>query len=193
MTLAPSRHDTAQAALSAKLDDPAVVESLLSLLDHADLLAIIVAGLDGFVARSEVIGDSVIDSVAELRTVLSENTALADSGVDVKALVEAGVSLAAVLPEAAPGMVAAVRSGALDTLFASGVLGPEAIGQVAVVAAGLVQGGRDFAARPVEVGGPVSVLRLLKDPDVNRTISYFATVARAIGRELATTSSTRQQ
>ena len=193
MTLAPTRHDTAHAALGAKLDDPAVVDSLLTLLDHADLLAILVAGLDGFVARSEVIGDSVIDSVAELRAVLSENTALADSGVDVKALADAGASIAAVLPEAAPGIVAAVRSGALDTLFTSGALGPEAVAQVAVLAGGLVAGSREFASAPIAVGGPVSLLRLLKDPDINRTISYFATVARAIGRELATSSSTRQQ
>ena len=58
------------------------------------------------------------------------------------------------------------------------------VASIRVLARGLVQGGEDAATRPVEVNGPLSLLKLLKDPDVNRAISYFATVARAIGREL---------
>ena len=184
MTLAPSREEAAQAQLSARLNDPVVATALTSLLDRAELLAVLLEGLDGLVARSEVIGDNLAGSFTELRTTVQSNEAFADSGVDLQALADAGVSLAAVLPKAAPGMVAAVESGAIDKLFASGVIGPEAVDQVAIVANGLVRGSSAFASQPVEIGGALSLLRLLKDPDINRALSYFATVAKAIGQEI---------
>ncbi|MEZ5096868.1 MAG: DUF1641 domain-containing protein [Nocardioides sp.] len=34
----------------------------------------------------------------------------------------------------------------------------------------------------------MSLLRLLKDPEINRALSFFATVAKAVGRELGKTS-----
>ncbi|MGD9960694.1 DUF1641 domain-containing protein [Nocardioides sp.] len=193
MTLAPSREEAAQAQLSARLNDPAVAGALTSLLDHAELLAVLVEGLDGFVARTEVIGDNLAGSFSELRTTVQSNEAFADSGVDLQALADAGVSLAAVLPKAAPGMVAAVESGAIDKLFASGVIGPAAVDQVAILANGLVSGSDRFAQDPVQIGGPLSLLKLLKDPDINRAISYFATVAKAIGAEIAAAQPTSQK
>jgi len=184
MTLTPTREEAAQAALSARLNDPAVADALASLLDRAELLAVLVEGLDQFISRSEVIGDNLLGGISELRTAVASNTALKDSGVDLKALAEAGASLAAVLPQAAPGMVAAVETGAIDKLFASGVVGPEAVDQVAILAQGLVGGSRAFVTDPVEIGGPLSLLRLLKDPDINRALSFFATVARSVGQEI---------
>lgn len=185
MTLTPTREEAARAALSARLNDPAVAGALTSLLDRAELLAVLVEGLDQFISRSEVIGDNLLGGISELRTTVASNTALKDSGVDLKSLAEAGASLAAVLPKAAPGMVAAVETGAIDKLFASGVVGPEAVDQVAILAQGLVGGSRAFAADPVEIGGALSLLRLLKDPDINRALSFFATVARSIGQEIS--------
>lgn len=188
MTLTPTRDDTSESVrtpLEQRLQDPAVAGALISLLDHADLIALLVEGLDQFVERSEVIGDNLISGVSELRTAIGNTSALADSGVDLGALAHAGASLAAVLPKATPGLVAAIESGAIDKLFASGVVGPEAVDQVALLAKGLVGGGRAFRTRPVEVGGVLSVLKLLKDPDINRAISFFATVAQSIGREIA--------
>lgn len=184
MTLSPDRED-AHAALNARLTDPRVANSLASLLDHADLIAVLVEGLDQFVARSEIIGDSLLAGITELRSTLENNPALKDSGVDLQAVTDAGVSLAAVLPQAAPGMVRAVESGAIDRLLASDLVSPEAVGQVEILARGFARGQEQFDHRPVEIGGPLSLLRLLKDPDVNRAISYFATVAKAVGQELS--------
>ncbi len=184
MTLAPSRDEAVQAQLSQRLNDPVVAAALTSLLDRAELLAVLLQGLDEMVARSEVIGDNLAGSFNELRTTVQSNKALADSGVDLQALVEAATSLAAVLPRAAPGMVAAVETGAIDKLFASGVISTEAVDQVAVVATGLVRGSSAFATQPVHVGGALSLMRMLKDPDISRALSYFATVAKAIGQEL---------
>lgn len=185
MTLTPTRESAGQAAISARLEEPAVAAALLSLLDHAELVAVLLEGVDGFVARSETIGDSLMDGVNELRSTVQSNTALQDAGVDLAAITDAGISLAAVLPKAAPGMVAAVETGAIDKLFASGVIGKDAVDQVATLAGGLVAGGRAFDQHPVQIGGALSLLKLLKDPDINRALSYFATVAKAIGQHLA--------
>jgi len=189
MTLSPSREETAQQALADRLNDPAVANALSSLLDHADLLALLVVGLDGFIARTEVIGDNLVDGIDELRGA-AQNEERA-SGLDVQALAEAGKSLARSLPKAAPGIAAAVESGALEKLVASGVLGEESIDQVALLGRGLARGAGAYATRPVEVGGTLSLLRLLKDPDISRAISYFATVAKSIGQELGAAPTNR--
>jgi hypothetical protein len=172
-------------ALAERLADPQVANSLASLLDHADLLAILVEGLDQFVSRSEVIGDSLLASIGDLRSTVQNSPGLKDSGVSVQQVTESAASLAAVLPKAAPGMVAAVESGAIDRLLSSDLVSPEAVDQIATLARGLARGKEEFSARPVDIGGPLSLLRLLKDPDINRALSYFATVAKAVGEELA--------
>ena len=46
-------------------------------------------------------------------------------------------------------------------------------------------GSERFAKDPIEVGGMFSLLGLLKDPDINRSLSFFATVAKSVGQELA--------
>lgn len=191
MTVTPDP-TTAQSALSARLNDPQVANSLASLLDHADLLALLVEGLDQLVARSEIIGDSLLSNITDLRSTVENNPALKDSGVSMQELTESAASLAAVLPKAAPGMVSAVESGAIDRLLSSDLVSPAAVEQIAVLARGFVRGKDEFASRPVEVGGPLSLVKLLKDPDINRALSYFATVAKAVGRELGNPTTTQR-
>lgn len=195
MTLTPNPTTSATGtsdALQARLADPQVANALASLLDHAELLAILVEGLDQFVSRSEIIGDSLLANISDLRTTVENSPGLKESGVSFQEVTESAASLAGVLPKAAPGMVAAVESGAIDRLLSSDLVSPEAVDQVAVLARGFARGKDDFANRPVEVGGALSLMRLLKDPDVNRALSYFATVAKAVGQELASPTPDRQ-
>jgi|GEM_PF-623714 len=184
MSPASSTYDASSAqaagAIAARLSDPATVNALGSILDHVDLLAILIEGLDQMVSRSEVIGDSIVDGLAEVRGA-TESTA---RPVDVGAVVRSGIALAGVLPQATPGMVAAVESGAIDKLLASGVVSGEALDQVAMLARGLVKGTEDFGNSPVEVNGIMSLPKLLKDPDIRRSLSFFATVAKAIGKQI---------
>lgn len=171
MTIAPeqtaSTDVASQTALMARLEDPAVAASLVTLLDHADLIAVLVEGLDGFIARSEVIGNSLLDSVTELRESVAGSDIMGDNGVDLPKLVDTA-----------------------KRLSTSDVVGPAALDQLSVLARGMVKGGEQFEARPVEVGGALSLLKLLKDPDINRALSYFATVAKAIGQEINTAPKT---
>lgn len=169
-SLAPTATPSARAALEARLDDPGVVESLTALLDHADLLAVLVDGLDGFVGRSETIGDSVISGLTELRGVVDSGALLPDLGAPLPDLLAAVRQLAGILPQIAPQVVAAVEAGGADEL--------------ALFTTGLARGHADFIRNPVEVGGIRSIGRLLRDPDVARTLSYLATIGKAVGREL---------
>jgi hypothetical protein len=158
MTLSPPREASTDALLD-KLQEPAVAAAVTSLLDHADLVAVLLEGLDQFVARSETIGESLFASVDELRSTVSGNAAL--GGLDTAGLLDSAQRLAG-----------------------SGIVSPAAIDSVAMVARGLVAGGERFKQDPVAVTGLLSLARLLKDPDLRRAISFGATVAKSIGQEL---------
>ncbi|EON22099.1 hypothetical protein CF8_4032 [Nocardioides sp. CF8] len=165
MTLSPPSERTTDAVLE-KLQDPQVAAAVASLLDHADLVAVLLEGLDGLVARSETVGESLFASVDELRTTVNGNPALASTlgtlgAVDVAGLVASAKRLAA-----------------------SDVVSPQAVDSVATVARGLVAGGQQFKESPVAITGLLSLARLLKDPDIRRALSYGATVAKSIGQEL---------
>jgi len=53
--------DPAQ-ALAKRLAEPRTAAAVNTLLDHADLLALLVSGLDGLVSRGDTITDSLADS-----------------------------------------------------------------------------------------------------------------------------------
>jgi hypothetical protein len=57
--------DPAQ-ALAERLAEPRTAAAINTLLDHADLLALLVSGLDGLVSRGDTITDSLADGVSEL-------------------------------------------------------------------------------------------------------------------------------
>jgi len=152
-------------ALLAKLAEPGVADALTSLLSHADLVAILVEGLDGLVGRSEEIGDSLVDGIAELQSTVGATNIL--GGLDVGAVGRSLVSIAG----ASPTVADLLTSGLLD--------------DVQPLLRGVTRGNEMYAARSVEIGGAFSLLKLLKDPDIHRTVTYLATLAKAIGQELA--------
>lgn len=157
-----------QAALTERLNDPAIVNALASLLDRADLIALLVDALDGLISRSEVIGNSLAGSFSELRSTVAGNEQLQKAGAEAPRILETA-----------------------SRLVSSDLLDPLAVDRISVLARGLVKGGDTFDHSPVQVGGALSLLRLLKDPDVNRAISYFATVAKAVGQEIASAPAAR--
>ncbi|GAA3601047.1 DUF1641 domain-containing protein [Marihabitans asiaticum] len=177
---AASASPPAGQALAATLDDPQVVASLTTILEHADLLAVLIEGLDQLVARSEVIGDSLLAGIDELRDV--------DTGTapPLSELARSGMSLASVLPKAAPGIAAAAESGVIERLLSSDIASPEAVEGLAVIARGVGRGSAAFeTGRAVDASGVRGITRVLRDPDIQRALTYGATIAKAIGQELA--------
>jgi hypothetical protein len=62
---AAQQPDPAQ-ALAERLAEPRTAAAISTLLDHADLLALLVSGLDGLVSRGDTITDSLAYGLSEL-------------------------------------------------------------------------------------------------------------------------------
>lgn len=147
-------------ALRARLEEPQTASALNTLLDHADLLAVMVTALDGFIGRSDAIVETLADAVTELRTSAS-NAEL--PSVDIKAVVDSAVA-------AAP-----TAKTVLDRLA-----DPRTVEVVAQLSTAVHEAGQSRAAAP---NGALALLRALKDPDVTRALGFLLEVAKAFGRQ----------
>lgn len=168
---APSADD-----LLGRLDEPRVVAALNDLIDHADLLAMLVVGLDGLLSRGEVIGDSLVSAVDELRGA-SGGAARSLSAVDLEGLASSLATLSGSVVRATP---------ALNSLLSSDLTDPKAVDVISRLANALVQAREQIQRDPDVPAGVFSLLRVLKDPDVARGLGYLVEVARSFGKQLAT-------
>jgi hypothetical protein len=157
--------------LRSRLDDPEVSEALGTILDHADLLALIVSGLDGFLSRGDVITDSLGEGIGELR---AGGGTLPDPAELGKLVTSLG-SLTGTLGEAGP---------LLERVVGSDVTSQAAIDVVSLAARALVEGHATAQANQARVQGVRALLRLLKDDDLARGLGFVVEVGRALGREL---------
>lgn len=57
-------------ALLSRLEEPQVAAAINDLLDHADVLAVMVVAIDGFVRRGAAIADAFTEALGELRGAL---------------------------------------------------------------------------------------------------------------------------
>lgn len=175
-------HTSPADRLRERLDDPAVAEALNSLLDHADLLAILVAGLDGFVRRGDEISETLSSAVGELRGpallagVPGLNAARAELGdVDVQAVAAGVARLSGALVDALP---------TLNKLLQSRLFDPSTADVLADLGEAVVEG---KAAAEADPGGPRGLFglwRVTKDTDVTKGLGFLVQVARAFGRRL---------
>jgi len=160
-----------------RLDDPKVAEALNTLLDHADILAVLVTALDGFVRRGDVIADSLSATVTEIRGgALTGAASGAESlkGVDIQGLAASLGTLSSALVGATP---------ALNTLLTSRLTDPQAAGVLAQLGDAIVEGKTAAAVEP----GPKGLLGLWKvsrDRDVARGLGFLIQVARSFGRRV---------
>ncbi|GAB98150.1 hypothetical protein BJY21_001385 [Kineosphaera limosa] len=168
--------------LAHRLEDPEIVDALDTLLAHADLLALLVEGINGLAERGDTITETLAEGLTELRTTV-ESTPGADD-LDIRELTESAVLLAGAAPKAVPGMLAFVDSGIIDRLIDSEILSPAAVDEVSRLSRGVVRGSADYRADPHRIDGPRAMFKAMRDPDVTRALSYLLTVAKAIGREL---------
>lgn len=163
--------------LLQRLDDPRIVSSLSTILDHADLLATLIDALDGFVRRGEVIGDSLLSFVEEFKAAggsFAGRSLLPD--VDVAGLQSSVASLASAFTDAAPSINKLLRSPLTDAQTAH---------LLADMGDAVLEG---KAASEVDPRGPKGVfalMRVTKDPDVSRGLGFMIHVARAFGKRLA--------
>jgi hypothetical protein len=159
-------------ALAERLAEPRTAAALNTLLDHVDLLAVLVSGLDGLVSRGDTITESLIDGVTELRA----------AGEPAEAIATQLVTTAQQLSKLTPVLLDKLP--VLEALLGSDLADPKVI-EVASMAARAVTTGAERADRgDVKVTGVVGLLRSLKDPDVSRALSFVLSIAKSLGQEL---------
>lgn len=163
--------DPAQ-ALAERLAEPRTAAALNTLLDHADLLAIIVAGLDGLVSRGDTITESLIDGVTELRA------AGEPARANAAQLVATARQLATLTP------VLLDKLPVLEALLGSDLADPKVIGLASVASRAAVTGAEQAKRDDLKVSGVRAILRALKDPDVSRALGFVLSIAKALGKEL---------
>ena len=157
-----------------RLDDPQVAAALNTLLDHADVLAVLVSGLDGFVRRGDTITDTVSSAVAEFLGASAAGIPGADAlkGVDLRSLAASLATLSGSVVGATP---------ALTTLLSSGLTDPQAAQVLASLGDSLVDG-KAGAANPPK--GLYGLWKATKDPDVARGLGFLLAVAKSFGRRV---------
>lgn len=163
--------------LIQRLDDPQIASSLAVILDHADLLATLISGLDGLLRRADVIGDSLASGVNEIRDLAAASNGQRPwPSIDVAALSDSVTRLSAAVVDATP---------TLDRLLHSSLTDPQTADVLAEVGEALLEGKRAAAEDPRGPKGVFALMRVTKDPDVSRGLGFMIQIARAFGRRLA--------
>ncbi|MCX2930397.1 DUF1641 domain-containing protein [Mycobacterium sp. CVI_P3] len=157
-----------------RLDDPQVAAALNTLLDHADVLAVLVSGLDGLVRRGDVIADSMSATITEFRGAAPGAIPGADTlkAVDLQSLAASLATLSGAMVSATP---------ALSTLLSSKLTDPAAAEVLAQLGDALVEG-QSGADRPPK--GLYGLFKAAKDPDVVRGLGFLLQVAKSFGRRV---------
>lgn len=160
-------------ALVARLDEPQVELALQQILDHVDLLAILVVGLDGLIRRGDTIADALADGVNELKSATPPE-GLPDLG-GVLALARQATGLVGPLQAMMPN---------LEYLMRSNMLNPQVIDIASAATRAMAVGAADAQANRTSITGIRAMLKVLKDEDVGRALGFAVSIAKALGKEL---------
>ncbi len=152
-----------------RLEDPRTEAALHTLLDNAELIAVLVAGLDGLARKGEVIGDTIAEVIQEAKA------AGRASGLDP---VQTTRQLSTIIPTLADA------SPAINRILDSPIVEPEPIDVLSETAVALVRGLKSAQANDARVG-LTGLLRATRDPDVQRGLGFAVEVAREFGRVMA--------
>jgi hypothetical protein len=166
-SLTPERQSVPADAIVDRLNDPAVAASLVTLLDHAELLSTLVIGLGGFIERGDTIMDAVAEGVNELKASRPEGS----SAPNLAYL----AALAGKVSDAAPTLEAALDSS---------MVSPEMIDDLALMSDALTEGITNAQANQTAVKGVRGAMKSLKDPEVQRGLGMLIEVARSLGRRM---------
>lgn len=153
-----------------RLEEPRTAAALDSLLDNAELLAVLIGGLDGLARKGEVIGDTLAEVLEEARA------AGRSTGLDP---LHTSRQLATLIPTLANA------SPAINRVLDSPIIDPEPLDVLGELAIALVAGCREAQRNQTSLGLR-GALKATKDPDVRRGIGFVVEIARVLGRDLAT-------
>jgi hypothetical protein len=164
--------------LLEKLEDPRIVEALVALLDKADKVAFFTEVLEGFLQRSEGLFESVSKSVGQLGRMGTNALGKSLEKIDLDDLKSTSGQLQSLLP-LVRDFVSEFR-----TLVEGGVFDAEVVRIVGRTGRAMAATMRDPKAHSIETRGVFSLLGLLKDRDIARTLNFLISFARHFGGDL---------
>jgi hypothetical protein len=151
-------------ALAAALSDPQVRDSLAVLAANASTLAMLVSSTQALLLRSRDIMDNVNDRVEILRDASDKRE------IDYTQYRD----LLLAFHDASP---------TVQSFLQSPILQPEIVDVISRVGQAALEADRATRGRTATVGGAFALMRQLKDPQVQETLAFFVTFAKAFGRD----------
>ena len=161
-------------AVVERLNDPQIAASLVTLLDNAQLLSMLVSGLNEFLER----GDTIIESVASGVRELKDARDASSSNFDVKQATADLKSFVGAINEARPS---------IEHLLRSGLLNNEVVEILTMAGASAVDGMAAARRNRTTVKGVRGAVHALKDPDVQRGLGLLVEIAKALGSRVQNT------
>lgn len=156
--------------LDAMLADPEVRQSLAVIVANAPTLAALASMSAAMLQRGPELADNVNGLVQQLRE--GDSTEASNLRSAVTALAE----LAPLTPTLAE------RKDTIQGFLDSPILRPEIIDVVGNLGEAALEADRQTKGRQVDVGGVFSLVKQLKDPDVQETLSFLISFAKAFGQ-----------
>jgi hypothetical protein len=177
-TQRPGFQNLMDSGLIDRLGDPKTIENIQTVLSKLEIVAFALTAIDGFAKRGDEITDSVRESLEDVRGLVGSL-----DFAKLKPLVE--------LLDHLPGLLASGVMEQLpeltklaDVIIKSGVATPENIAAL-TQAAKTVSDSYDAAKRvPPRQIGIFGLLRELKDPDVNRSVTLALEFAKQYGKRI---------
>lgn len=160
--------------LLTRISQPATAQAIGEVLDRVELISTMLRGLDEVLMRGDVIADSLSEGLGDLRRVAKQ--AKLESSINLSELLTNLAALAAVLPRATQS---------LTTLLDSDMLRPQVIEMVSSLADSGIEAQETVRKHGSIVKGLTTLLRSIRDPDVQRGLSFAIETARATGKRMS--------
>jgi uncharacterized protein YjgD (DUF1641 family) len=158
-------------ALAAMLADPEIRESLAVILANAPSLAALASMSTALLQRGPEITDNINGLVSQLRDSTEESHEVGNVRDAVKALSELA-PLTSTLAE---------RKDTIQGFLDSPILRPEIIDVVGNLGEAALEADKQTKGRQVDSGGVFSLVKQLKNPDIQETLSFLLAFARVFG------------
>ena len=165
-------------AVTERLNDPAVAASLVTILDHIELLSMMISGLNDFFERGDTIIESLAAGVSDVRDAQSARGAK----FDIMGAVDHAKASLELFNDAVPTIKAGLPT--VNKLLQSGIVNDQMIDILRMVGESAVEGTQNAEANGTTVKGLRGTMKALKEPEVARGMGLLVEIAKALGKKL---------
>lgn len=164
VTANPAFERLLQSDLLERFGDGRTIQALKDVLDRLELAAFVLESLDGLLRRSDDIGQALSDDIDDLKVATQPDV------LKFKEVLQA--------------MPALVTAG--QTLVRSGMLGPRTVEALGKMGRSVADSYEEAQRQPADTRplGIMGLIKAMRDPDVNRALTFALQVSRAYGQRL---------